>query len=122
MCKKITLYILLILIVGLPLNNTVKANPEKIAKLKAAIVKLGTGTEARIKVRLKNKKKIKGYVSKIETDKFVVINSKTKKAVEIPYPQVKQIKGRNNLTGKQVAWIIVGVVTVLGFIAWIFND
>ena len=41
-----------------------------VAKVKANIVRLGTGTDARIEVKLKDGSKLKGYVSQINEKWF----------------------------------------------------
>lgn len=81
---------------------------EKFAgKVKTEIAKLGTGKDAKIKVKLKDGTKIKGYVVEAGENQFVVMNSKTGQAVPVAYPQVGQAKG-NNLSK--------GTIIVLGFV------
>ena len=48
-------------------------------KVKAGIGKLGTGTDARIEVKLRDKTKLKGYVSESVEDSFVIVDEKTGK-------------------------------------------
>lgn len=84
------------------------AKEEKFAeKVKTGIAKLGTGKDAKIKVKLKDGTKIKGYVMETGDNQFVVMNLKTGQAVPIAYPQVSQAKG-NNLSK--------GTIIVLGFV------
>lgn len=73
-------------------------------KVKSGIAKLGTGTESKVKLKLKDGTKIKGYISEISEDQFVVKNEKTGESVNVAYSRVKQVKG-NNLS-KQTAIII----------------
>ncbi len=76
------------------------------------IGKLGTGTEARVQVKLRNKTKLKGYVSKSNAESFTVVDAKGV-ATEVAYPQVKQVKGNNQFPSKNVgAAIAVGIVVV----------
>src|SRR5689334_3309381 len=55
------------------------SNAEKEAqfaeKVKANILKLGTGPDALVKVKLRDKTKLEGYVSEAGTDSFVVMNT-----------------------------------------------
>ena len=117
--------ILSLLLVGLVLNLAFYApvranpNPEKEAKfalkVKIAVAKLGIGRDARVEVKLHDKTKIKGYVSEMLENSFVVVNDKTSASSEIPYLQVKGVKGRNNLTGEQIAiGVIIIVLIVMG--------
>ena len=45
---------------------------EHVRKVKAKVMKLGTGTKARVEVKLKDGSKLKGYISEINEDHFVV--------------------------------------------------
>lgn len=87
---------------------------EKFAgKVKTEIAKLGTGTDAKIKVKLKDGKKIKGYVMETGENQFVVMNSKTGQAVPIAYPNVKQVKGNNLSNGTIIILGFVGLIVLL---------
>ena len=121
--------ILLLSLVGFMLNlfflhSAVSATPdaeELAAKVKAAIVKLGTGRESQVKVKLRDKTKITGYVSEITEDNFTVIDEKTNSARKIPYPQVKQVNG-NNLSKGAVIAITIGFIVAGGILfALVFN-
>lgn len=78
-------------------------------KVKAGIGKLGTGAEARIEVKLRDKTKLKGYVSEAGQDSFVVVDGKTGASSTVTYSQVKQVKGNNLSKGAEIA-IGVGVI------------
>jgi hypothetical protein len=79
------------------------------AKIKAGILKLGTGEQARVQLKLRDKTKLTGYVGEAGPDSFVVKDFKTGAATVVAYPQVKQIKGHNLSTGAKIA-IGVGIV------------
>jgi hypothetical protein len=78
-------------------------------KVKEGISKLGTGTEARLEVKLRDKTKLKGYVSETGDESFVIVDEKTGRASTVTYPQVKQVKGNNLNTAAEIA-IGIGVV------------
>lgn len=78
-------------------------------KVKAGISKLGTGSDARVEVKLRDKTKLKGYVSEAGEDNFVVVDEKTGASSTVPYVQVKQVKGNNLSTAAEIA-IGVGVI------------
>ena len=78
-------------------------------KVKEGISKLGTGAEARIEVKLRDKTKLKGYVSEAGKDSFAVVDEKTGAASTVTYSQVKQVKGNNLSKGAEIA-IGVGVI------------
>ena len=96
-------------------------NPEKEAqfaeKVKTEIAKLGTGPNARIELKLRDKSKLKGYVSEVSEGSFVVVDDKTEAATTVPYPQVRQVKGNNLSMGVKIAIGIGIVVAVLLIIA-----
>jgi hypothetical protein len=101
-------------------SGAAKPNAEKeaqfTARVKAAVAKLGTGSSARIKIKLSDGNRLKGYVSETAADHFVVVDDKTGTATAVPYPQVKKVKGNNLSTGAQIA-IAVGIfVLVVGLI------
>ncbi len=77
--------------------------------MKEGVSKLGTGAEARIEVKLRDKTKLKGYVSEAGEDSFVIVDEKTGATSTVTYPQVKQVKGNNLSTAAEIA-LGVGVV------------
>ena len=78
-------------------------------KVKEGISKLGTGADARIEVKLRDKTKLKGYVSEAGEDSFVIVDGKTGATSTVTYAQVKQVKGNNLSTAAEIA-IGVGVI------------
>lgn len=99
-------------------TNVESKEAKSAAKVKAGIAKLGTGSSARVEVKLRDKTKIKGYISEATEDYFVVVEDKTGEATQVPYQQVKKVKGKNNLTGEQIGIIvIIGliVITAIGY-------
>ena len=99
MFKKYLTLIIAVLVLNLSLSASVFAGTkeEKMAKLadkvKTNITKLGTGKNARIEVKLRDNTKLKGYISQINENSFVVVDEKTGNANEVPYPKAKQVKG-----------------------------
>ena len=116
MFKKILSFALLVLLLNVVGVSSAYAGSreEKEVRLteqvKEGISKLGTGTEARVEVKLRNKSKLKGYVSKSNTESFTVIDANGV-ATEVAYPQVKQVKG-NNHSGVRIA-IGVGIAVAV---------
>jgi hypothetical protein len=84
-------------------------------KVKTNVLKLGTGESARVKVKLRDKTKLEGYISSADEDGFVVTNPKTRVATEVAYPQVKSVQGQNLSTGAKIA-IGVSIAAALIFI------
>jgi hypothetical protein len=114
MLKKCLSLVLVGLLLNLICVSTASASvPEKeiqfIEKVRAGVAKLGTGTQSRVEVKLRDGRKLKGYIGEIGDDHFVVMDSKDGVAVPVAYPQVKQVKGNNLSTGVKIA---IGVVLV----------
>ena len=97
-------------------TQTQRASPA--AKVKTEVQKRGIGEKSRVKVRLRNKAEVKGYISKIEDASFDVIDKKTGRAITIPYADVERVQGVGLSKGAKIG-IIVGaaVVTVAVVIA-----
>jgi preprotein translocase subunit SecF len=92
-----------------------------VEKVKAGIAQLGTGTEARVEVKLRDKTKLKGYISEAGAERFTVVDAKTGIATIVAYPQVKQVKGHNLSRGAEIAIgiavILIPIIVVLYFVS-----
>jgi hypothetical protein len=99
-----------------------KTNPEKEArkteKVKQGILKLGVGSEVLVRVKLKDKTKLDGYISEAGADSFVVTNGKSGIATVITYPQVKSIQGHNLSTGAKIA-IGIGIAAAVVLVIYL---
>jgi hypothetical protein len=86
--------------------------------VRAKLAKLGTGADARIRVELRDKTKLEGYVGEAGPEGFVVVD-RAGAATAVAYPQVARAKGHNLSTGAKIG-IGIGVgagVTLL--ILWL---
>lgn len=93
-------------------------------RVRAGIRKLGTGPKARVRVELRDKTKLGGYVSEAGADSFTVTDVKTGAATNVEYRQVSKLLGRGMSTGKKIA-VGVGIAAgalVLAFTAAFFVD
>ena len=87
-------------------------------KVKANVLKLGTGESARVKVKLRDQAKLEGYISDAGAETFTITNRKTGLATTVAYPQVKSVQGNNLSTGAKIA-IGVGIAaTIIFIILW----
>lgn len=123
MIKKFTSLMLIGLVLNFVLYSTAKANnSEKEARIalqvKNEISKLGTGEAAIIKVKLRDKTKLNGYVSEIGEGSFTLIDKQTGNATQILYSQVKKASGKNHLNGRKIligigiAWLILVCIAI----------
>ena len=87
-------------------------------KIKANVFKLGTGESTRVKVKLRDKTKLEGYISDAGAETFTVTNRLTGVATTVAYQQVKSVQGNNLSTGAKIA-IGVGIAaTIIFIILW----
>lgn len=87
-------------------------------KVRAQLARLGTGPDARIKLELRDKTKLEGYLSEAGADSFVVTD-KTGNATTVAYPQVRKAQGNNLSTGAKIAigvGIGAGIVLLILFL------
>lgn len=91
-------------------------------KVRAAVIKLGTGESARVRVTLRDRTKLEGYVSGAGEDSFTVTSAKTGAVTTVAYAQVRGVKGNNLSTGAKIAigaGIGAGVVLL---ILWLYIE
>ena len=84
-------------------------------KAKSEVQKRGTGERSRVKVKLRDKTELKGYISRIDSDSFQLSEEKTGKEITISYNSIENIRGRGMSTGAKVA-IGVGVGAAIGVV------
>ena len=94
---------------------------KQIEKIKQKVAKLGTGENARVSVGLKKQdKELKGYVSRIDEDSFVVTNVKNKETTTVAYRDVAYVGGKGLSTAAKVgiaAGAVVGGVLLIMYAA-----
>lgn len=71
-------------------------------KVRTELAKLGTGKDARVKLELRDKTKLEGYLSEATEDHVAVTDDKGN-TTNVPYPQVKKAQGNNLSTGAMIA-------------------
>jgi hypothetical protein len=100
-------------------------NAQPADKIKAEIERRGTGEKSRVKVRLRDKTEVKGYISQIDAASFQVTDEKTGKVATIGYGNVERVGGRGmSRNTKLVIFIGVGIAAagiILGVLAAALN-
>jgi hypothetical protein len=122
MLKKVLTVTLVALLFNASLLQVAAASPltkeaRFAEKVKAGIAKLGTGTDARVELRLRDKTKVKGYIKEAGEDGFTVVDEKTGSESLIAYPQVGQVKGNNLSTTVKIVITIGLMVFLLALLA-----
>lgn len=80
----------------------VPAAPANVRHLNQLIQKLGTGQDALVAVRLKDKSAVAGYVSEAGPDYMILVNTKTGEETRVDYAQVDRMQGYNLETKTEV--------------------
>ena len=94
---------------------------DDVAKIKLEVQKRGTGERARVKVALRDKAEVKGYISQIGPDSFRVSDKKTGRVVTLAYQEVDRVQKQGLSTGAKVAIgaaVAAGVMVGGGLIAY----
>jgi hypothetical protein len=84
------------------------------SRVRTEVARLGTGSDARVEVRLRDKTKLVGFISDVQSDTFAVTNLKTGATTQVPYADVAKVRGNNLSTGAKIAiGVAIGVGCVL---------
>lgn len=98
-----------------------KTNAEKDArraeKVRTQLSKLGTGRDAQVRLELRDKTKVEGYLSEAGADTFTVTD-KEGKTTNVPYQDVKKAHGNNLSTGAKIAIGAGAAAAVVLIILW----
>lgn len=84
-------------------------------RVKAGVRELGVGQDSVVRVRLRDRQRLIGYISAIGEESFAV-TSRGGATATVPYPNVAQIQAQNLTTGAKVA-IGVGIAVAAVVIA-----
>ncbi|MCI0488861.1 MAG: hypothetical protein L0229_19895 [Blastocatellia bacterium] len=108
--KLLALFFVGLLICGVTREQAF-ARPQSGESVKAKISEYGVGKNTRISVKLKDKTKLKGYISEIKEDDFVLFYPKTGTTTPIAYDDVAKVNRVSDLG----TWIgvIGGIAAIL---------
>lgn len=71
-------------------------------KVRAQLAKLGTGPAARVRLELRDRTRLEGFVSEAGAEGFAVTD-RAGVVTAVAYPQVAKVKGNNLSTGAKIA-------------------
>ena len=119
-CLSFVLCCLLITTANLSLisaQTNTNNNASSIAKIKANVLKRGTGENKRVEVKMLDGTKLKGYISQAGEDSFNLTDSKSGQSAAIAYRDVAQVKGSGLSKGAKIGiGIAVGAVVVVAIV------
>lgn len=121
-CLSVALSCLLIIAAH---SSLIKAQTENsrssAAKIKANVLKRGTGEKKRIKVNMLDGRKLSGYISQAGDDSFELTNLKTKQTIAVAYRDVARLRSRGLSTPANIGIAVaVGVGVTVAVIFGIF--
>jgi predicted methyltransferase len=136
---KRTVAYLLLLVMGFPPSmwsqsqgtNTTEMQQKKIlegeqaAKVQTEVQKRGAGERSRVRVTLRNKTEVKGYISQIDADSFQVTDKKSGQITTISYEDAMKIRRNGMSTVAKIAigaGVVGGAMIGLGLLAYRFKD
>lgn len=94
-----------------PVNAQAKEESQSVEKVKADIARLGAGRDAKVKVRLRDKTRLEGYINQAAEDSFILTDSRNGGARTIAYSDVTGVsKAGRGLSGMTKALIGASVV------------
>ena len=91
-----------------------------VLNIKNTVAGVGTEPNRKIKITLKDGTKLKGYVTEIKDDNFVLVDKKKGKAAALRYSQVGKAKsdGFSKITAIFVAAAVTGAVVLATYAAF----
>ena len=88
----------------------------QIESTRSKVEKLRAGGNSKIEVKLRDKTKIKGYITGVDQDSFIVSDSKTGTTQTLTYAEVSEVKKSGGSSMKP--WLILGAVAAGVGITW----
>jgi small nuclear ribonucleoprotein (snRNP)-like protein len=107
-CLSIVFIALLALSANLQNIFAQSSTDKTVEKIKADVSKRVARGKTKVVVKLKDGRKLKGYISRTSEDSFNLTDSKTKQTTAIAYDSVAKIKGQGLSAGAKIA-IGVGI-------------
>jgi hypothetical protein len=98
----------------------VTKDAKRAAQVKAGLAQLGTGQTAQVELKLRDRRKLAGFIAGLDADTFTLTEAASHAALNLRYDEVAQVKGHSLSTGKKIAigaGIGLGVLLVVAFIA-----
>lgn len=100
MSKRLLSLLLSALLLNLVAAGAADAHPpqgkeaQRARRVKAKIDALGTGETARVRITLRDRRRVKGYVGEAGEESFTVVDPRTGVVTTIPYTQVRAVNPR----------------------------
>ena len=99
-------------------NSLAYQNDASAQKVKAEVAKRGTGPKAKVTVKLKDKTKVKGYITNANVDAFTLSDKNTGQTRTFAYSDVAEVKKQGGMS--LPAKIGIGVGAGVGVLALLY--
>src|SRR5579863_2241065 len=95
-------------------NGQAEGQQGKSALMKAKVQKMGVGERSVVRVKLRDGRQLRGYVTEIGNDSFTVADKMSNKTTFVSYGDVQTLKGKGLSTAAKV---LIGVGIGVGILA-----
>jgi hypothetical protein len=85
------------------------------AQMKGEITRRGVGPKARVRIKLRDGSKLKGYISQAGENDFVIRDDESGASTTVAYDDLTQVKGKGLSTERKIR-IVIGVWLGIGVI------
>ena len=112
--------LLVALSLSLPTTTRAQSATEVAAAQKArtSVTHLGVNPDKRVEVKLRDKTKLKGYITAVDQDSFTLTDAKSGTSQTVAYADVSEIKKASNGWSTKT-WLILGGVGVGAIVTFI---
>ena len=104
-----------------PAQDAQRLKGEQATKAKNEVQKRGVGEKSKVKMILRDRTEVKGYISQIDADSFQVTDKKSGRVTTIAYDDAVKVRKNGLSTAAKVAigaGAVGGTMIVLGLIAF----
>ena len=88
-----------------------------VARIKAEIVKHGSGEKARVLITTRDKRQLRGYIKEADESSFVIVPKGALQAETLSYADVLKVKGPGMSTGAKVGIGLAAFAAGVGIFA-----
>jgi hypothetical protein len=101
-----------------PTGAQTAPDDQAIQKIKMKVAKIGLGPKARVEAKLRDRTKVKGYISAANADSFTITEQNTGNTRDLNYADVAEVKKSGGGLSSR-GWIIIAgaatAATIVGF-------
>ena len=91
------------------------AQNDRTEKIRTKVRDIGVGAKARVEVKMRDDRKLKGHIESATDDAFTVIDAKTGASQALQYMDVESVKKPNKGLGR-TTWIVIAAAATAAVI------